>query len=494
MTKQLRPYQKKCIDVILDNIDKGIKKQAICLPTGAGKTFMSAELIKILLSKGQRILFLVANSPLVKQTYDEFMQNDIYSGVIKAGMNKYENAYAKVQIMMLQTYIARIDKLDIKPFDTIIMDECDYCWSGSMIKKVFEKFPNANFIGISATIIDDKGYLLDGFDYYYNEITVKFLQEQGYLSVDKNYVPLTPDLKNVRVMNTGDFNEDDLNEACNKSYIIDDIVKSYKKVDCGYQGIVFAINIDHAERLAKAFNMAGIKAAVIHSKMKKFLVDYWLNQHKNKKVQLLISIGMTIRGYNDVDIIDVICARPTNSERLLWQALGRGARIDNQQKHFFRHFDFGGNIERFGLFSEPRIYTKNNEPKKERNYPVLICPNCFSVIVARNGQRCPECDFIIKAQQEKRERQIIETQRAEKVIEIQSEYNAGGIISKLTDLLGHNGNTFYYTKLLPLRPMNVDIEVFNAEVSRLVSYGKRKGYKPYYVLYKLRDKMSLIGG
>lgn len=33
--KKLRPYQEKCINVILGNIEKGIRRQAICLPTGA---------------------------------------------------------------------------------------------------------------------------------------------------------------------------------------------------------------------------------------------------------------------------------------------------------------------------------------------------------------------------------------------------------------------------------------------------------------------------
>ena len=64
------------------------------------------------------------------------------------------------------------------------------------------------------------------------------------------------------------------------------------------------------------------------------------------------------------------------------------------------------------------------------------------------------------------------------------------LISKLEALLGHGGNTFYYTKLLPLKPEKLDIEMFNSEVLRLTNYCKKKGYKPYYIAYKLRDKMA----
>ena len=166
----------------------------------------------------------------------------------------------------------------------------------------------------------------------------------------------------------------------------------------------------------------------------------------------------------------------------------------HKDKEFFRLFDYAGNIERFGLWSEPRLYTKDNEPKREINHSPIVCPHCFSVIYERYNNHCPYCNELITIQQEKREREIQETQRAEKVIEIQSEYNAGGIIDRLTEFLGHNGNTFYYTKLLPLKPQDVNIEAFNSEVSRLISYCKKKGYKPMYIMYKLRDKMSLIGG
>ena len=128
------------------------------------------------------------------------------------------------------------------------------------------------------------------------------------------------------------------------------------------------------------------------------------------------------------------------------------------------------------------MYTKSNEAKREINYKPIVCPNCFAVIYERNGNRCPECDFIIQEQQEKREREILETQRAEKVIEIQSEYDAVNVIAKLNQLFNGSGNTFYYTKLLPLKPANIDIETFNNEVTRLTNYCKKCGYKPYYIV------------
>ena len=457
------------------------------------KTFIAANVIKELNDLGLKTFFIVANQPLVMQTYGEFEKFNLSKSIIKSGMEKYYNPHAKNQIVMLQSYTARCDKLpDLKP-DILIFDEADFCAKGTMVKKIKERHPNAKIIALTGTPTNHAGYLLDGFDFYHRVVEVRQLQNEGYLSIDKNYIPLTPDISNVRVMTTGDFNDAELDEACNKNYIIDDIVKSYLKVNVGYQGIVFAININHAEKLRDAFLDAGIKCGVVHSKMKKFQIQYWMEAHAKRRIQLLINVGMLTRGFKSVNLIDCIFTRPTASLPLFIQCVGRMARIDHDGHNFFRLFDYAGNIERFGTWSEPRLYSKDTEPKREIEFAPVVCPNCFSVIYERTGNTCPECSFIIKAQQEKREREIKETERVEQVVEIKALTGSAGAIESLTRLLGYNANTFYYTKVLPVRVASVDLDVFNSEVIRLANYCRRKSYKPYYVVAKLRDKMEVVG-
>lgn len=484
---ELRPYQKETVELILNNIKKGIKSQLINSPTGSGKTFISANVIKELNKMNKKVWFIVANEPLVMQTYNEFNKFDLDKSVIKSGLDKYYNQNSKNQIAMLQTLVKR--NLNIEP-DILFFDEADFCSKGKMVKKIKEKYPNAQIIGVTGTPTNAKGYLLDGFDFYHEVITVRELQKLGFLSIDKNFIPLTPDLKNVRVMTTGEFNEEDLDKACNQTYLIEDIINTYKKVNCGYKGIVFAININHAEKLQEAFCNAGINAGLIHSKMKKFQRDYWLEAHAKGRIQMLVNVGILTRGYNDTEIIDCIFARPTNSLPLYLQSVGRLARIDNSGKKFFRLFDYAGNIERFGLWSEPRLYSPENEVKREIEYRPIVCPSCFSVIYEKTNT-CPECDFILKQQQETREREIQENLRAKEIIEIKSSTGSTGAIDALTNLLGRNGNTFYYTKLLSMKPDKIPTDTFNSEVIRLANYARRKQYNPNYVYYKMREKMCL---
>ena len=93
---------------------------------------------------------------------------------------------------------------------------------------------------------------------------------------------------------------------------------------------------------------------------------------------------------------------------------------------------------------------------------------------------------------EKKEREINDNLRVQEVKEIQALTGSTGAIEALTRLLGYNGNTFYYTKVLPVRVAAVDLDVFNSEVIRLANYCRRKGYKPMYVVYRLGDKMKEV--
>ena len=486
----LRDYQQETVDLILNNINKGIKKQLINSPTGSGKTVIASEVVKQLVEQGCKIFFVVANEPLIMQTYNKFVGIDLLPSIIKAGFEKYYNEFAKVQIVMIQSYSARVEKLpDLNP-DVIIVDEVDFGFNGQMFKKLVKKHENAFIVGLTGTPITFKGYLLPGFDFYHEVVTVRELQKRGYLSIDKNFIPATPNMSNVRVMTTGEFNETELDETCSQSYFINDIVETYKKVNCGYRGIVFAISIGHGEKLQEAFCKAGIKTGLIHSKMKKFQVDYWMQAHRQGRIQLLVNVGKLTRGFDDVEIIDCIMARPTMSLALYLQMVGRAARLDSEGKHFFRHFDYAGNIERFGLWSEPRLYSPDQEVKREVKFRPIVCPSCFSVIYEKTNT-CPECDFILTQQQVQREREIQDNLRAKEIIEIKASTGSAGAIDALTNLLGHNGNTFYYTELLSMKPDSIPNDTFNSEVIRLSNYARRKQYNPNYVYYKMREKMCL---
>ena len=59
----LRDYQQETVDLILNNIKKGIKKQLINSPTGSGKTVIASEIVRQLVETNHKIFFVVAIPP-----------------------------------------------------------------------------------------------------------------------------------------------------------------------------------------------------------------------------------------------------------------------------------------------------------------------------------------------------------------------------------------------------------------------------------------------
>ena len=448
------------------------------------KTVIATELIRILTKEQKlKVFFVVAGTELVMQSYDKFNTSGISTSIIKAGKDKYYKEWADCQVVMIQTFSRRITTL--KP-DVIIIDEVDYGYNGGMLKNLLEMYPEAKIIGLTATPITDKGYLLPGFDFYYNEITVKSLQKEGYLSKDKNYIPAVPDLSNVRIKSTGDYNDEDLDEACNQTYLIDDIIKTFKQKDDGNKGICFAISIKHAENLQKAFNNAGISAGIIHSKMKKVHRDYWMNEYKKGNIRMLVNVGVLTRGFDDVNIVNLICCRPTASERLYKQIIGRAARLDENGLNYFNHFDYAGNIERHGLWSDDILYELDSKPKREHEFEPIVCPNCFCTIYDKNTT-CPECGYCLIEQQEARERKIIEKKRANELIE----YQATSPIFELEKIMD-NGQSYYHNKLRPLKPSNISVELFDSEVKKIIKNCIKNNYKTGYIYFKVKDKFVTV--
>lgn len=492
MTIQLRYYQEDAKQRIFNNIEAGCKKQLLEMPTASGKTYMSAFTIKEIVKKGLKVFFIVADTALVMQTYKAFSNIGLNPSVVKSGsgMDKYFNKDANIQIIMAQTYNARLNILDDLHTDVIFIDEVHFMYTGSIMKNILSKHENAFIIGITATPIDEKGYLLKGFDKYELDIiSIQELQRQKMVAIDR-YFPATPmDITGVRVKNTGEFNDKDLDEKCNQSYIIDDIVKNYLKYNEGHKAICYAINIDHGEKLQKAFLNAGIPTGLIHSKMKKYQVDYFMTAHKEGRIKLLINVSCLIRGYDDINIIDMIDCQPTNSLRKQIQKWGRVCRMDNLGIGYARIFDFAGNYDRFLAWSMSRIYSLDKTAYVKPEFESIVCPNCFEAITVKSNS-CPTCGFILTAKIEAKQREIKENLRIQEVKEVIALTGAEGAIKALTNLLGKNGNTFYYTKLLAFKPPHINTDAFNGEIIRLANYARRQGYNPFYVVNKIKEKIS----
>jgi hypothetical protein len=145
----------------------------------------------------------------------------------------------------------------------------------------------------------------------------------------------------------------------------DAIVKHYLS-NVGHYGktIVFACDIDHVDRLAMLFIRNGIAARGVHSKQPAGEAQRAIERFKSGAVQLLVNVEMLTHGFDVPDAKTVFLCRPTTSDILFAQMVGRAARRDDATgKTSFYVVEFTDNVTEHGeLFKTSQQYFSGAYP------------------------------------------------------------------------------------------------------------------------------------
>jgi len=75
MTFSLRPYQQEALDAIISYADKGVKRQLVVLPTGAGKTVIFSHL-PLIKKDSLPMLVLAHRAELLDQARNKIMASN----------------------------------------------------------------------------------------------------------------------------------------------------------------------------------------------------------------------------------------------------------------------------------------------------------------------------------------------------------------------------------------------------------------------------------
>lgn len=124
----LRDYQERAVKEVRAVISSGLKRVVMVLPTGAGKSIIFAEIIRLAREKGNSILWLVHRRNLVTQMQETLHKFGIEAGIIMSGIES--NTYETVQLGTIQTYSRRLQLDDIERnrffinADVVLIDEC----------------------------------------------------------------------------------------------------------------------------------------------------------------------------------------------------------------------------------------------------------------------------------------------------------------------------------------------------------------------------------
>jgi len=315
----LHPHQVNVKDKIRNSVLNGNKKILVFACTGFGKTILSYDIIKNAISKGNSVLFTSHRITLAEQSAEKF--KDLNPGYLQGDLKVYDEDY-----MLLVATLQTLANTEIKSPKIVIIDECHYGYESMYIQSLFEKFPDAIFIGLSATPVDERGYLLEGFDTIIDDYQTKDVIDLKFLVPFKVFAPMSVDLSGIK-QNDKDYDENDLDRVINKDDINDSVVSRYLEICENRKFIAFCVNKSHCSNMMTAFAKQGIITEIISADTSKRQRKIILDKFANREIDGLLSIEILTAGFDDPSVKCVILTTRTKAWRKYVQMCGRGIRL-----------------------------------------------------------------------------------------------------------------------------------------------------------------------
>ena len=385
MTPTLRPYKQQAISDLRMAYRNGARAPLLCLPTGGGKTVIFSAIAKASVARGNQVLILVHRRELIKQVSEKLTAAGVDHGIIAAGFPRADSA---VQVASVQTLVRRLKRTKWSP-SLIVVDECHHATAGSW-DKVLAYWPAALRLGVTATPVrlDGRG-LGRVFDCMVLGPAVRDLIISGYLSRYKVFCPpVVANLIGIKVRG-GDYDLNDMEERLTAPAVTGDAVRQYQLYGQNQRAIAFAVTVLHAKIIAEEFNKAGIVAETITGEMSNENRDLVVQNFAAGSTRIMVSVNVVSEGFDCPQASCAILLRPTKSESLYLQQIGRVLRpVEGKTAVIIDHV---ANIPRHGFPCQHRDWSLNDRPKKQLANLVSIkqCPECFAVFAPQNF--CPEC-------------------------------------------------------------------------------------------------------
>ncbi len=386
---QLRDYQIEVLDHLRTSLKQGAKAPLLVLPTGAGKTVIFSELAKDFVAQDKNVLILVHRRELVKQACEKLDLIDVEYGVIASGFDS--NQDSSLQVASVYTLWRRIaaNKDTFVP-DVIIFDEAHHVAAGTWTT-IIDKYKTALRVGVTATPIRlDNRPLGKFFDRLINGVQVNHLVSKGYLCDHKVFAGAKlPDLSKLKERR-GDYQAKDLKKVMDQPVIIGDAVHQYKKHLSNKPAIAFCVDIAHATKVLQQFKKEGVKAELLTGSMKLDERDNVLNRLRSHKTHVVVSVDVISEGTDLPCVSGAILLRPTKSQALYMQQVGRILRPEKDKTAIV--LDHVGNTYRHDFIDIERHWKLEFDHEKIKKLPkpiFITCKNCG--FVYKPQKSCPNC-------------------------------------------------------------------------------------------------------
>lgn len=371
---QLYEYQK---DMLRQIEDAFVTHQSVMvqMPTGTGKTVLISEVVKReeRRVKNPCVWIVVHRRELVEQIKETLERR------LGTSLDAEREKSNVIEVFSIQWLSRLYQELEERP-TLIVIDEAHHALAKTYAE-MMNAYPEAKKLGVTATPcrLNKRGFT-DLFEVLLTSHSISNFIKDGYLS-DFDYVSLNPsseDQKKIDRMSKraadGDYSIAEMQDVLDCKPSIERLYQTIKDFAAGKKGIVYAINIEHAEHIAAYYREQGIEAVAISSKTplaeRKSIIERFKgtsidskpnyaslslsmpmerkadadnkplgteNGDKTDKtgtaseqmgyIQVLVNVDLFGEGFDCPDVEFIQLARPTLSLAKYLQMVGRGLRV-----------------------------------------------------------------------------------------------------------------------------------------------------------------------
>ena len=304
---QLYEYQK---DMLRQIEDAFVTHQSVMvqMPTGTGKTILLAEVVKSeklkvknpeeeksekLKVKNPCVWIVVHRRELVEQIKETLAkQLDSSLFTLPSSLTPSDSSFFVLhsslspRVFSIQWLSRHYQELEERP-SLIIIDEAHHALAKTYAE-MMNAYPEAKKLGVTATPcrLNKRGFT-NLFEVLLTSHSISNFIKDGYLS-DFDYVSLNPNSEDQKKIDglekratDGDYNTAEMQEVLDTRPTIERLFKTIGEFAEGKKGIVYAINIEHAEHIAEYYREHGLNAVAISSKTpteeRKRIIDIFRN-------------------------------------------------------------------------------------------------------------------------------------------------------------------------------------------------------------------------
>ena len=366
------------------------------MPTGTGKTVVLASVVESFLGEHPlKSVWIVAHRRELVSQIQETIERVFSNRLAEKEDGSSDNLIEKpldsslftlrsslIKAMSIQWLARHYDEIGEEP-GMIVIDEAHHALAKTY-KEMWERFPKAKFLGLTATPcrLNGKGFI-DLFDVLVQSWSVPEFISKGRLAT-YDFVSIKSNGVTQRLIDSlqkrgadGDYQNKEMDMLLNKRPSIERLYRSFEEYGKDRKGIVYAINISHAKKIVELYQEHGIKAVAIDSKTPAAERQDDIEAFKKGNIQVLVNVDIFSEGFDCPDVEFVQLARPTLSLAKYLQMVGRGLRVAKGKKccviidnvGLYRVFGLPSQIWDWKATFEGRLkFSRKKETTKERDF------------------------------------------------------------------------------------------------------------------------------